>query len=531
MVNGRLVPTSMDEFAELCEKVESTSSRKKKVEFIAEFLISLDADEIKPSILLLLGQPFSETDSRKLDVGYVTIEKVQSGGRQRTLFDDEIKLVDILPMLSQIADTSGSGSRKIKENLLRNLFGRLSPPARNYLRRSLYREMRIGASEGVILEGIARASGKDLEEVKKANMLLGDIGRLAEMALAGEELGISARMFVPIRPMLAETAESVDEALRIMEEAAFEYKLDGIRVQVHKDDEEVRVFSRRLTEVTESLFEIVEMVKAIPEKRYIVEGEVVAYREKPLPFQDLMKRFRRVNEIDEMSKIVPIRLFIFDILFRDVRDLMSIPYQTRYQELESMFPPDLLVPRMVTSNSQEAQEFFEKALEEGHEGLIAKELDSPYTMGKRGRKWLKIKRSHTLDLVIVAAEWGHGRRRGWLSDYYLAAVEGEGFAVVGKTFKGLTDNEFEWMTKRLLELSVEEEDHVVKVQPRIVVEIAFDEVQTSPKYPSRMALRFARIKAIREDKTPEEADTLREVERIYNLQFESKERLDIDAEP
>lgn len=521
----------MDDFADLCEMVASTSSRKRKVEYIAGFLNALDSSEIKPAILLLLGRPFPETDSRKLDVGYITIEKVGSGPRQSTLFDEKVMLVDVLPMLSQIADTTGAGSRKIKENLLRNLFGRLSPLARKYLRRSLYREMRIGASEGVILEGIASGSGKDLEEVKRANMILGDIGRLAEMALANEELEVSVRMFVPIRPMLAETAESVDEALQIMGKGAFEYKLDGVRVQVHKDGDEVRVFSRRLTEVTESFIEIVEMAKAIPEKRYIVEGEVVAYRERPLPFQDLMRRFRRVNEVEEVNKIVPIRLFIFDILFKDQRDFMSIPYQERYEELESIFPADLLAPRIVTSSPEVALEFYEKALEDGHEGLIAKELDSLYTMGKRGRKWLKIKRSHHLDLVIVAAEWGHGRRRGWLSDYYLAAVEGSGFTVVGKTFKGLTDTEFEWMTKRLLELKIEEEDHVITVQPRIVVEVAFDEVQTSPKYPSRMALRFARIKAIREDKDPEDADALSEIERIYNLQFESKERFETDAEP
>jgi DNA ligase-1 len=521
----------MDDFADLCEMVASTSSRKRKVEFIAGFLESLDSNEIKPAILLLLGRPFPETDSRKLDVGYVTIEKVQSGALQSTLFDEEVMLVDVLPILNQIADTTGSGSRKVKENLLRNLFGRISPLARKYLRRSLYKEMRIGASEGVIMEGIARASGKDLEEVKRANMTLGDIGRLAEMALANEELEILARMFVPIRPMLAETAGSVDEALQIMGKAAFEYKLDGVRVQVHRDDDEVRVFSRKLTEVTESLVEIVEMAKAVPEKRFIVEGEVVAYRERPLPFQDLMRRFRRVNEVEEVSKIVPIRLFLFDILLSGGRDLMSTPYENRYEELRAIFPADLLAPRIVTSSPEKALEFYENALEDGHEGLIAKALDSPYTMGKRGRKWLKIKRSYTLDLVIVAAEWGHGRRRGWLSDYYLAAVEGSGFAVVGKTFKGLTDTEFKWMTARLLELKIEEEDRVVTVQPRMVVEVAFDEVQTSPKYPSGMALRFARIKAIREDKPPEDANTLGEVESIYNLQFESKERFETETEP
>lgn len=517
----------MERFAELCERVESTSSRNRKVELIADFLNSLDKDEVKPGILLLLGKPFPETDARKLDVGYATIERVRSGGKQSTLFEEEVMVGDVLPMLMRIADTTGPGSRKTKENLLRNLFGRLSPRARKYLRRSLYREMRIGASEGVMLEAIARVSGNDPEVVKEANMLLGDIGGLGERALRGEALDVSIRIFVPIRPMLAETAESVDEALRLMGRAAFEYKLDGVRVQVHRRGDEVRVFSRGLTDVTESLPEVVERALSIPEERFIMEGEVVAFRERPLPFQDLMRRFRRMNQVDEMSQVVPVRLYLFDILLKGADDLMRQPYHQRFDVLQSLAPEEMIVPRMITSSRESAGGLFEKALKEGHEGLMAKDLESTYTMGKRGKKWLKIKRSHTLDLVVVAAEWGHGRRRGWLSDYYLAAVDGEGFSVVGKTFKGLTDEEFKWMTKRLVALKEEEEDFVVKVDPRIVVEVAFDEVQTSPKYPSGMALRFARIKAIREDKEPAEADTITEVERIYRAQFDVKEKLDL----
>ena len=515
----------MEELAELCERVESVSGRNRKVEFIAEFLGSIDREEIEPTVLLLMGRPLPETDSRKLDVGPTIIGRIQEDGKQSTLFDESVQLVDVLPMLSRIADATGPGSRRLKENLLRNLLGRLSPRGRKYLRRSLYREMRIGASEGVMLEAIARASGNEAEVVKEANMLLGDLGKLAEMAMDGDDLHISARIFIPVRPMLAETVDSVEEALRMMGMASLEFKLDGVRVQIHRRGEEVRIFSRRLTEVTDSLPEIVELARELSPHNFIVDGEVIAFRDRPLPFQDLMRRFRRVGEMKEIRRIVPVRLFLFDILMREGEELMDLPYGERYDLLSAMVPTEMLAPRIVTSSTEEGMAFFERSLREGHEGLMAKDMESPYITGKGGRRWLKIKRSHNLDLIIVAAEWGHGRRRGWLSDYYLAAVDGDGYSIVGKTFKGLTDEEFEWMTSRLLDLKIDEEDHVMRVEPQVVVEVAFDEIQTSSRYPSGMTLRFARIKAIREDKDPVEADPIEEVEKIYEAQFLSRDRL------
>jgi DNA ligase-1 len=297
-------------------------------------------------------------------------------------------------------------------------------------------------------------------------------------------------------------------------------------VQIHRKGEEVRIFSRRLTEVTDSLPEIVELARELSPHNFIVDGEVIAFRDRPLPFQDLMRRFRRVGGMEEIRRIVPVRLFLFDILMREGEELMDLPYGERHDLLSAMVPSEMLVPRIVTSSTEEGMTFFERSLREGHEGLMAKDMESPYITGKGGRRWLKIKRSHNLDLIIVAAEWGHGRRRGWLSDYYLAAVDGDGYSIVGKTFKGLTDEEFKWMTSRLLDLKIDEEDHVMRVEPQVVVEVAFDEIQTSSRYPSGMTLRFARIKAIREDKDPVEADPIEEVERIYEAQFLSRDRLD-----
>jgi len=258
----------------------------------------------------------------------------------------------------------------------------------------------------------------------------------------------------------------------------------------------------------------------------VVEGEVIGFTDRPLPFQDLMRRFRRVNKRGETMRKVPVRLFLFDILFLNGVTLMDRPYEERWALLESI-APHLVVARLVTADPKEAGRFMEEALSQGHEGLMAKELNGAYTAGKRGGKWLKIKRSHTLDLVIVAAGWGHGRRKGWLSDYYLAVRSKEGFSPVGKTFKGLTDDQFKNMTESLVALKTDETEYGIVVQPRIVVEVAFDEVQTSTKYPSGMALRFARIKRIRWDKGPEEADTLAALRMIYERQFSNKSRLNI----
>jgi DNA ligase 1 len=495
------------------------------VEMLADFLVSIDLPEVGPSIRLLLGRPLPETEPWSMEVGYAIIEKVKAG-KQRTLFGEEPGIEEVLSGLRRVAEVSGAGSRRNKENLLQNLFGRLSETGKEYLKRSLYGELRIGVSEGVMLEALSRASGRPLEEIRRANMISGDLAEMAQDTMEGDRLPSLPRLFIPIRPMLAESAESVEEALEIMGKAAFEHKLDGIRVQVHKLGSEVRIFSRRLTDVTQSLPELLEVVGKIGSDELVVEGEVIGFTDRPLPFQDLMRRFMRVKKREETMRKVPVRLFLFDILILNGIALMDRPYEERWALLESV-APHLVVGRLVTADPKEAGRFMEEALSQGHEGLMAKELNGVYTAGKRGGRWLKIKRSHSLDLVIVAAEWGHGRRKGWLSDYYLAARSKDGFSPVGKTFKGLTDDQFKNMTESLVGLKTDETEYGIVVQPRIVVEVAFDEVQTSTKYPSGMALRFARIKAIRWDKRPEEADTLAALRMIYDRQFSNKSRLDI----
>jgi DNA ligase-1 len=524
------LPTSIRTFADLCEGLESTSSRKKKIELLASYFRSVDRDEIGSAVLLTLGRAFPESDSRTLGIGYATISKAWSSSKQSVLFAEDLTLGGVVSVLSKIAEAQGPGSRTMKEHLLQNLFGRVSAKEREYLARSLFREMRTGVNEGIVLDSIALASGvQDIEEIRNAYMLSGDIARIAETAIlqgpaALEMLG--PEPFVPIKPMLAESVGSVEGALTILKEAAFEFKLDGARVQIHKKGNEVRIYSRRLTDLTASLPEIVDLVgHSVKDETAILEGEVIAFRERPLPFQHVMRRIMRVHGIKGLQETVPVRLYVFDMLMKNGESLVNAACGDRWSVLEKTVPSDLLVPRIVTADPKVATEFLNRALSEGHEGLMAKNLESVYAVGRRGKKWLKIKRSQTLDLVIIAAEWGYGRREGWLSDYHLAAASGDGYAMVGKTFKGLTDEEFKWMTERLLATATRKSEHVVEVRPTLVVEVEFDEIQESPTYQSGLVLRFGRIRSIREDKGPRDSDTIETLRALYESQFKMKDRI------
>ncbi len=523
------VSRQLADLAELCARVEAEPGKKRKAEMVGSFLSSLERQEIKPSVLILLAQVLPESEKKTLDVGYRTVRRAMRSGQTSLFRDEGVSILEAYEILQRIAKAEGAGSRRTKESLLSGLLSRLGDSEQEYLLRSLSGEMRIGVNEGVMLEAIARAADVDLETVRGAHMLMGDVGGLATLALTHGELGlrgIDITVFTPIRPMLAEMSSGVEEALSVLGTAAFEFKLDGARIQIHKEGGQVRVFSRRLTEVTGSVPEIVRIAQTeIQADRFILEGEVVAYSDRPLPFQDVMRRMTRVHEVAGSSEQVPLRLFLFDALLVGDRRLIESSYVERWEAMQEIVPAHHLVPRIITSDSAEAIEFYKKALEQGHEGLVAKGLDSPYTIGKRGRRWLKIKKSTSLDLVIVAAEWGYGRREGWLSDYHLAARSKEGFAEVGKTYKGFTDEEFKAITQRLLALSISDDGHVVSVRPEIVVEVVFDEVQRSPRYPSGFALRLARIKSVREDKTPADADTIEGVAHVYEAQFRTKGRL------
>ncbi len=511
--------------------MEATTKRTEKVAHLVDFLKSLKPEEIKAGVTFLVGRPFPESDERVLEIGGQTLWKINRQTGQSALVSKPVSILEVYRTFEKIATATGSGSRRRKENLIDTLLGRLPSSDAEYLMRIIFGEMSIGAVEGVVLDAIAEATSINPESIRRANMLLGNLAQVAELALTkGAEAikSVGLTLFVPIKPMLAEMAEDLGEVFREHGGVtAFEFKYDGARIQIHRKADKIRIFSRRLTDVTASLPDIVSLAKErIRSQEFLVEGEVVAIgrNQKPLPFQDLMRRFRRVHEIGTMVKEIPLKLFLFDVIYLNGNLLTDTPYEKRWATLESLTDTELLAARIVTKNPSEAEQLMQAAIEAGHEGLMAKELNSTYTPGVRGKKWFKIKLAEKLDVVIVAADWGSGRRRGWLSNYHLAVrdeVSGE-FLVVGKTFKGLTDQEFKEITKKLLALKTKETEYTVHVRPSIVVEVAYNEIQHSPQYKSGFALRFARITRLREDKGPEEADSLQRLSKLYQEQFRFK---------
>ena len=553
-------------FAQLCEKLEATSKRLVMVDLVADFLNQLGEDEVEPAVSMMLGRAFPKWDQRVLEISWVTLSDVikslanvnwtslreaftKTGDigaatkilfesskmrKQATLFEKPLTILEVRRALEAIAEISGYGSRERKERLLETLFSQASALEAKFLVKIVIGEMRTGFYEGLMELAVSKAFNIPLDVVQTAAMLSGDIAEVAKMAkVQGKDgvLKLKLQVFRPFRPMMAQSSESIEEVLREHGgETAFEYKLDGARIQIHKYGDKVRIFSRRLTDVTQSLSKIVELIKTrVQARQAVLEGEVVAVGEdgSPMLFQHLMRRFRRVHKIEEMQRQIPIELYLFDIIYLDEKSLIALPYVERRKKLREVCGGILLSRQLITKSLEEAKRFLEEAIEAGHEGLMAKKLDSAYTPGVRGKRWLKIKRTlDPLDLVIIGAEWGYGRRHNWLSDYYLAARDAETgkFLVVGKTFKGLTDGEFVQMTKRLKALTIEKRTHGVTVVPKVVVEVAYNEIQKSPKYECGMALRFARIKRIREDKSPEEADTIQRVREIYEKQYEKKAR-------
>lgn len=516
--------------ADLCERLAATRKRLEKRRLIADVLRSLRPDEVAPAVLILTARVLPESEQRALNVGWATLRKALSDTRQSTLVERPLTVLEVHRNFNAIAATSGKDSVARKRRLLESLFGRATDRERDWLLRSMFIDMRIGVSEGVMLEAIADAAGVDAALVRLANMLAGDLGRTAAAALSEGEPGLRAlglRLFTPVKPMMAEMAGELQDVLdEHRDETALEFKFDGARIQIHKRGDEVRVFSRRLSDVTASVPEVVETARGLPARELLVEGEVVALddRGRPRPFQDLMRRFRRVHNIEAMRQEIPLRLYLFDIVYRDGALLIEHPYRERWSLLASLVPPELLAPRTIARSVPDIEAFLAEAMAAGHEGLMAKALDGEYTPGKRGKKWFKIKPVETLDCTVVAAEWGHGRRTGTLSNVHLAVRGGPtgDWAMIGKTFKGLTDAERVAMTQRLLELKTSEDRWTVHVRPEIVVEIAYNEIQRSPRYPSGYALRFARITRIRDDKGPADADTFARLEARYAAQFERK---------
>jgi DNA ligase-1 len=558
--------TPFKALAELCEKLEATTKRLLMIDLVADFIKSLETEEVEPAVSMILGRPFPKWSQQTLDVSWATLSEIikritgadwktfieafsKTGDigsatktvfeesklkRQVTLFERTLTIVEVRSQLEAIAEATGYGSREKKERLIEALISAASPIEAKYLVKIFIGEMRTGFHEGLMEQAVSKAFQIPLEEVQKASMTLGDIGEVASIAKKeGKEglLKVGFKVFRPVRLMLAQMANDVAEALKEHGgKTALEYKLDGARIQIHKLGSEVRIFSRRLTDVTASLPEIVEKArKNVKAKEAIFEGEVIAINNRgyPIPFQHLMRRFKRVHAIEDMAEKIPVKLYLFDILYLNGESLIILPYSQRRKILAENAGEIPLTKQIVTDKKEEAEKFLKEAIDAGHEGLMAKRVDSPYTPGIRGKHWLKIKPVlEPLDLVIVAAEYGYGRRHEWLSDYYLAARDAETgeFLTVGKTFKGLTDAEITEMTKRLKELTIKKEPRRVVVAPKTVVEVTYNEIQKSPKYKCGMALRFARINRIREDKNPEEADTIQYVREIYEKQFLKKGR-------
>ncbi|HEX9121825.1 MAG TPA: ATP-dependent DNA ligase, partial [Actinomycetota bacterium] len=424
--------------------------------------------------------------------------------------------------LRRIGSTTGAGSQAARKRELADLFGRATEIEQRFLRGLLTGEVRQGALEGVMVEAVARAADVPATAVRRALMVGADLGPVAAAALAEGEDGLARFHLVPlepIQPMLAQTAEDLDDALERIHPASVEWKLDGARIQVHRAGKEIRVFTRNLADVTDRVPEIAEQVSRLRVKAIVLDGEAIALRSdgRPHPFQVTMGRFGSRRGVEELRVTVPLSCFFFDVLHSDGDDLIDRPESERFAVLESRLPAELRVPRIVAASVEEAGPFLEDALARGHEGVMVKSLDAPYEAGRRGASWLKVKLAHTLDLVILAAEWGHGRRQGWLSNLHLGARDPKsgGFVMLGKTFKGMTDHMLQWQTERLLELETHRDRYTVYVRPELVVEVAFDGLQSSSRYPGGLALRFARVKGYRPDKRAEEADTIETVRAIH----------------
>jgi DNA ligase-1 len=534
------------EFALVCQKLEKEGGKKEKARIIGEFLRSLSPEEAKIASYLFLGRfpagkrifvswsilfeslkemfPISPKEMERISENAVDVGDIVEGiyNRWSKYTSKGLTIKEVYDNLLSLDEMEGKGAMRYRKAILKGLLTKMDSLEARYLAKVIVGEMRIGVKDGMILEGLATAVDVPVEEIRKGYLLYGDIGETVRSFLErkGKTLeSLSLTLFQPLQPMLAQMAYSVKEAFEeIGGELALEYKYDGARVQIHKGGDKVMIFSRRLNDLTPSFPEIVEEVRRNIKGDVILEGEVVAVKEgRFLPFQDILRRVSRRREIERMREEIPLKLFLFDCLYVDGESLLDVSYEERWKKLEEIAGGIPLAERILPKDLEEGERFFKRALEAGAEGVMAKALKGIYTPGNRGKLWLKVKKAITLDLVIIGAEWGYGRRHNWLSDYHLACWDKERkeLLMVGKTFKGLTDEEFEEMTKRLLELKIREEGGVVYVRPEVVVEVAFNDVQRSPKYKCGYALRLARIVRIRDDKKPEEADDITAIEKVF----------------
>jgi len=551
------------DLALVCQSLGQTGSRLQMAQMAGEFLAHLDTGEAEIAARFMVGRALPQGDEGKLDVSGRAIWKIaaeMTGGADQgeeifaaaADFGEAIEMLlklrpiepeptlsirEVSDRFAEIAAIEGRHARKRKLEAMRELLARASALEGKYLAKILIREMRHGMSEGLMIEAIAAMAARPAAEVRRMHMLEGDLGRVVRAIRSAGTIGTAEAIDAsgrppaaarprPLKPMLAAPAGDVAEALAILGPAiALEQKLDGARVQIHCDPGGVRIFSRRLNEITQSLPEVVEAAGSLNSRGAILDGEVIAIDAdgRPLAFQEVMRRFGRVRDVERLRAEQPLRLFVFDLIALDGELLIDRPYRERFATLAAIAAEaGLELPdRSLPASLAEAEAFYAGLIEAGGEGVMAKALESRYTPGVRGRGWLKIKHARTLDLVIVAADWGYGRRKGWLSNYHLAARdESSGNLLeVGKTFKGLTDEEFRAMTERLGALKTDERGGTVFVRPEVVVEVAYSDIQRSPRYQSGMALRFARIVRIRDDKDPEQVDTLGALRTEFDRQL------------
>jgi DNA ligase-1 len=505
--------------ASVSERVGATSSRLAKVKELSECLRQLAEDEIETATLYLSG----DLPQGKVGIG---LSALRSANQARPCEVPQLARHATDAQLNRYSAIKGAGSAAKKALMLNELFMQATADEQTFLFKLLSGELRQGALAGIMVDAIAAAANVNVNEVRRAAMYAPHLGAVAHAALHRERsalLEFQLATLSPVAPMLADTAADVDDALeQLGSRIAWEWKIDGARIQVHKHDDDIRVYTRNLNDVAASLPEVVEAARAMPSTDLVLDGEVVALNKagQPLPFQITMRRFGRKLNIEALRKELPLYPFFFDCLKLNGITLADRPTHERIDAMMSIVPQAMWVPRLVSDELAAAQAFYADAIAKGHEGIMAKSLDAPYEAGKRGASWLKIKRAHTLDLVVLAAEWGSGRRKGKLSNLHLGARDtnaGE-FVMLGKTFKGLTDVMLEWQTKEFLTRETGRDAMTVYLRPELVVEIAFNDIQSSSQYPGGYALRFARVKRYRSDKQANEADTIETIRQLFNAQ-------------
>lgn len=497
-------------------RIAATSKRLEKTDLLVGLLKRLSPEEIEIAVAYLSGA----TPQGRIGIGYAMLRGATGTAAERST----LQLLDVHHALDQFAAVKGAGSEQRKREILTRLFEKATKDEQQFLIGLLGGELRQGALEGIMLDALAKATGISNQKIRRAAMLAGSIPPIARSAIENGEQGLAqfdVQLFRPVQPMLAQTAEDVSEALDELGEAALEYKFDGARVQAHKLGDDVRIFSRGSNDVSAAVPEVVQAVRSLPATDLILDGEVLSLdaQGRPQPFQVSMRRFGRKLDVDRLLTELPMTPFWFDILYLNGKPVLDEPQAERFAALNGIIPAENVVPHLTTASHDAAASFLAQALQQGHEGLMAKARNAGYAAGARGQSWLKIKQARTLDLVILAAEWGNGRRKGWLSNLHLGArdtVKG-GFAMLGKTFKGLTDEMLAWQTQELLKLEVARDAYTVYVEPKLVAEIAFNEIQVSPRYESGLALRFARVKRYRTDKSAAESDSFQTVQKLAGM--------------